>query len=678
MTHPSVGSAGAIVTKRFALTVASGAAHVDLLHAIEALIRSRETEFQWTTSVDANTRPYAVFALLLLALAIPASISAWRAWTTRSPVDRGALVESLIVAAIVVIWLQIDADPPAHPDSAIDVALARDCIASGGSSCLGHTASAIGLLQGQGFTYALAVWLLLGFSMRELCFVAACIHGATIGFLHHATARRFGAVAWVMSAVAAGLSVRMTSYPIIWNPTWFVLPLTIAFLCTLAIARGSGIWSAFVGGVAFAIGSESHLLFGPFVAVAAVIALLTAPRPVVAATVLLGSFVLTEMVISPQSSTINAVILHGWIGSHPVPAALVALLFAGSVPVQAWLRRAMRDRSAIRESTAVLVWLVTGAVVIGSILPWAVSRPPQVRYYGLAFPAVVYAGGWLLDAAMLHTRSTRVRAVAIGVFAVVFSSRMLSADFARAQWFMDDGSGVATAAGLVDSSALDLLLNVRAMPSGSLEQVAAAFGGTPKPPAFPPRIVRVARPRPDVEPPEGWTRIHLRRGDVLTSEIDAWTHPEEAEVCPDPPAAEPCVTLTRDDFSQVARSGGGFLHRVFGLRIARTATRIGEWTQRGTHFLLWKIPLDAPGHDDRREIVFHDTDEQVTAVDGTAWTASSDDEVVVERPPNGSAASITVRTQTSGQFEAGVPPMPLELRPEETVVLPTRRPQPQP
>jgi hypothetical protein len=677
LTHPSLASAQAIVTKRFALTIANGEPHVDLLRAIESLIHAREAEFVWSTSAGANGRPSAVFALLLLALAIPSSISAWRAWTTKAPLARAALLESLIVAAIVVIWLQIDADPPAHPDSAIDVALARDCIASSGASCLGHTASAIGLLQGQGFTYALAAWLFLGFSMRELCFVAACVHGATIGLLHHAMARRFGGVAWVLSAIAAGLSVHMTSYPIIWNPTWFVLPLTIAFLCTLAIARGSGVWSAFAGGLAFAIGSESHLLFGPFVAVAAVIALVTAPRPVVAAAVLLVSFVLTEMLISPQSSTVNALILRGWLGAHPVSAALVALLFVASLPAQRWLRRAIRDRPARRESVAVVVWLVTGAVVIGLVLPWAVSRPPQVRYYGLAFPAVAYAGGWLLDAATLGTRPSRVRAVAIGVFAAVFLNRMLGAHFASAQWSMDDGKAVAASAGLVNASALDIQLIVRAMPAGALDQVVAAFGGTADPPSFPPRIVRVARPRPDVELPEGWTRIPRARGDILTSEIDAWTRPVEAEICPDPPTAEPCIALTRDDFSLVATSGGAFLHRVFGLRIARSATRIDEWSRRGAQFLLWKIPLGAVGHDDRREIVFYDAGEQIAAIDGTGWTARSDNRALVHRPPQDSTASITVRTPIAGKFEAGVPPMPLELRPGETGLFP-ELPQPQP
>jgi hypothetical protein len=669
LSHPSVASARSIVTRRFALTVTNGDPHADLLRAIETLIRSREAEFQWSTTADGNTRPSAAFALLLLALA--SSISAWRAWTTTPPLARAALLESLIVAAIVVIWLQLDADPPAHPDSAIDVALARDCIASGGSSCLGHTASAIGLLQGQGFTYALAAWLALGFSMRELCFVAACTHGATIGLLHHAIARRFGGVAWVVSAIAAGLSVQMTSYPIIWNPTWFVLPLTIAVLCTLAIAAGSGMWSVFLAGVAFAIGSESHLLFGPFIAVAAGIALLTARRPVVPATVLLGSFVLAEMVISPQTSTINASILRAWIGAHPVPAAMAALLVAASVPVQAWLRRAMSDRPDMRESAAVLVWLVSGGVVIGLILPWAVSRPPQIRYFGLAFPAVAYAGGWLLDAATLRTRSAPVRAVAIGVFAAIFSNRMLSANFASAAWFMDDGKGVATATGLVDASALDVLLDVRAMPAASLEQVTAAFGGTAVPPSFPGRIVRVMRPRPDVGPPEGWTRIPLARGDAFTSAIDAWTRPEEAEVCPEPAAAGPCITLTRDDFRQFARSGGTFLHRMFGVRIARIATRIAEWMQRGAQSVSWKIPLRAAGSDVRREIVFYNTGEQIAAIDGTAWTARSDNVAMVERPPQDATASITVRAPIAGKSEAGLPPMPIELRDGETAVLPS-------
>jgi hypothetical protein len=671
LSHPSARSAQAIVTKRFALSVANGSAPAHLLRAIEALIRSREAEFQWSTlSVGRDSRPSALFALLLLGLAIPSSISAWRVWAKKPPMARGPVLEALIVAAIVVIWLQIDAEPPAHPDTAIDVALARDCIASHGTSCLGHAASAIGLLQGQAFTYALAVWLSLGFSMRELCFVAACILAGTTGVLHHATARRFGGVAWVVSAVASALSVYMTSYPIIWNPTWFVLPLTIAFLATLAIAGGSGMWSAFVAGVAFALSSESHLLFGPFVAVAAVIALMTTPRPVVAATVLLGSFVFAEMAISPQSSTINALILRGWIGAHLVPAALAALVFVASLPIQRWVRRAIRGRPTMRESVAVLVWLLTGAVGIGMVLPWAVSRPPQVRYYGVAFPAIAYAGAWLLDAATLHSRSSRVRALAIVIFAALFLQRMVTADFASPGWFMDDGREVATVAGLANTSALDIQLIVRAMPAGALREVAAAFVGTPDVPVFPPRIVRAVRLRPDVELPDGWSRIRLARGDIATGEIDAWTHPEEAEVCPDPPIGEPCVTLTRDDFRDVARDSGAMLHRVFGLRIARGATRIGQWTRRGTRSLLWKLPLGAAGADDTHEIVFSDEpDEQIVAIDGTRWTARSDNHAVVERPAPRSAASVTVRTPIAGKFEAGVPPMPVELREEEAGVL---------
>jgi hypothetical protein len=304
------------------------------------------------------------------------------------------------------------------------------------------------------------------------------------------------------------------------------------------------------------------------------------------------------------------------------------------------------------------------------VLPWAVSRPPQVRYYGAAFPAIAYAGGWLLDAATLRARSSRVRALAIVTFAAIFLKRMMSADFASAEWFMDDGREVATVAGLVNASALDVQLIVRAMPAGALGDVAAAFVGTPDVPVFPPRIVRAVRPRPDVELPDGWSRIRLARGDIFTSTIDAWTHPEEAEICPDPPTGEPCIALTRDDFSDVARSAGAFLHRVFGLRLARIASRIGEWTQRGTRSLLWKIPLGTSGPDDTHEIVFPDAGgEQIVTIDGTRWTARSDNHAVVERPALGSAASVTVRTPIAGKFEVGIPPMPVELREGEAGVL---------
>ncbi len=674
LSHRDAGSSQAIRTTRFAVTVVEGSPHDDLLAAIAALIRSQESEFEWSMlSVGKSRRGFSfaralrsvLLVLLLLALATAAAIAAARAWTARRGPRREA-VESLIVAAIVVTWLQVDAAPPAHPDTAVDVALARDCIASNATYCLGHASSALGLVQGQAFTYALAGWLSLGLSMRALCFLAACVHGGTIGLLHHAIARRFGGVAWLASAFASALSVHLTSYPTIHNPSWLVLPLTIAFLATLAITNDRSPWSPFLAGVAFAFGSESHVLLGPFVAAAALIVLITARRPVVAPLVLLGTFVLTEIAISPASSATNVAIVHGWLGAHLAGAALVALALAASVPIQLRLRHATRDDPALRESVAVLLWLLIGAVGLGVLLPWAVSRPPQARYYGAAFPAIVFAAGWLLDALTLRARSARVRALAIVIFIGIFSKRLASADFASAPWFMDDGMALATAAGLVDTSALDIQFIVRPMWGGPVGQVAAAFAGTAAAPVLPPRILRVVPARPEVEPPEGWRRLRLGGRDVLTSAIGAWTHPEEAELCPDPATGEACVRLTRDDLGDVARDAGGALHRCLGLRIARSATRIGEWSRRGTRSLLWRIPLRPTASDATREIAFYDAGgEQIVAIDGTRWTARSDTHAVVERPAPGAAASMTVRTPIADKFEAGVPPLPIELRADE-------------
>jgi hypothetical protein len=674
LSHSSTRTPQSMVTKQFALTVLSGSPRHDLLAAIEALIRARESEFEWSMlSVGRHSRgffgiPASVFALLLLGLALASALGAWRA--RAGPPSVARVLEALIVAAVVVIWLQIRAGPPAHADTGVDVALARDCIASGGASCLGHAASAIGLVQGQAFTYALAIWLYLGLSMQALCFVAACVLGAATGLLHHGIGRRFGAAGWIASALAASLGVYMTGYPTLWNPSWFVLPLTIAFFATLATADDGGTSSAFVAGTAFALTAESHLLFGTFVAVAVVIVLITAERAAAAVAVLVASFVLTEVVVSPISATMNSLVLRQWVGAHRLPVALVALLFAASVPIQLRLRQVIRRRPDLRESVAVALWLSAGAVGIGLVLPWAVSRPAQVRYYGAAFPAIPYAVGWLLDRATLRTRSWAVRALAIAIFVALFVQRITTANFAGSAWFMDDGRKLAVSAGLVDASALDIQLLVRPVPSGALNQVAAAFVGTADVPAFPSRIVRAVRAQEGTDPPAGWARVALARGEMFTSEIAAWTHPEEAEICPDPPVGEPCMTLTRDDFAAVARSAGGAVHRVFGLRIARSATRIREWAGHGARSLLWKIPLHAVDHDTTREIVFSDAaDERIVAVDGTRWTPRGDDRAAVERPAPAATASITVRTTLADKFEAGLPPMPLELRETEVGVL---------
>ncbi len=678
LSAPGAGGAPALATERFTLTVVSGSPPDELLAALAARIRSMESAFEWSGWIAGKTARSVspargvpgLAALMLSALAGAAAISARRAWATRAPVRRHAALAALLVAAIVVAWLQIAAAPPAHKDTAVDVALARDCIASAGASCLGHTASAIGLVQGQGFTYALAVWLHLGGSMRALGFVTACILGAATGLLHYALAPRFGEVAWVASAVAAALAVAMTGYPTIWNPSWFVLPLTIAFVAMLALAAGSGIWSGVVAGVAFALTAESHLLFGTFVAVAVAIVALTARRARAAA-VLLAAFLLTELAISPVSSAQNAHILRGWVNAHLVPATVLALLFCASLPIQRRVRRALRDEPEARESATVLVWMCAGAAGLGLLLPWAVSRPPQIRYYGAAFPAIAYAIAWLLNAAPLRARASWPRVVAALTLAAMTWQRATNADFARAGWSMDDGMEVAASTGLANTSALDIQLVVRSIPNGALSPVAAAFVGTAEAPAFPTRIVRAVLPPHAVDPPEGWSRIQRAHGEILTSAIDAWTHPEEAELCPDPPNGDPCVTLTREDFRDVARSAGGLLHRVLGLRIARGATRIGEWTTRGTRSLLWKMPLRPAGPDAGRELVFDPAiGEQVVTVDGTHWTTRAGHHAAVERPGPAAAATITVRTPIADKFEAGVPPMPFELREQELDVLP--------
>ena len=676
LSHPSEHAPQATVTKQFALSVVSGSPRHDLLAAIEALIRAKEPAFEWSMlSVGAHSRgffgvPESVFALLLLGLAAASSVSAWRTRAERAPVARFPAVEAAVVAAIVVIWLQIRANPPAHPDTAVDVALARDCIASGGSSCLGHAASAIGLVQGQAFTYALAAWLALGWSMRALCSVAACVHGAATGLLQHGIGRRFGGVAWVASAVAAGLGVYMTGYPILFNPTWFILPLTIAFFATLAIADDHGTSRAFLAGVAFAVTAESHVLFGTFIAVAAVIVLVTARRAAAAVAVLVASFVLTELVISPVSSTMNALVLRAWAGAHPLSVVLGVLLLVASVPIQLWLRRVMGRSPALREPVAVALWLSTSAIGIGLVLPWAVSRPVQARYYGAAFPAIAYAVGWVLDGVTLRARSSLIRALAVAIFAALFVQRIATANFASSAWFMDDGRWAAIDTGLVGTSALDIQLRVRSVPTGALNQVAAAFAGTADLPAFPHRIVRVARPQAGIDLPEGWARVAVGPGDVFTSEIAAWTHPEEAAICPEPPMGDPCMTLTRDDFANVARNAGGAVHRVFGLRIPRSAARIRDWAAHGARSLLWTIPLHAVEPDEMHEIVFSDaTDEEIVAVDGTRWTRRGENRAAVERPAPEAAASITVRTTLGDKFEAGLPPMPLELREAEVGVI---------
>src|SRR5205814_3797731 len=127
------------------------------------------------------------------------------------------------------------------------------------------------------------------------------------------------------------------------------------------------------------------------------------------------------------------------------------------------------------------------------ILPWAVSRPVQIRYAGMAWPAIAYLAGWVIDLGTLRARSLFLSAAAIGIFIWAFFQRVNPPSSSVITWSMDDGMTVARAAGLHDLSALDIQLLVRPFPQGAVPDVAAAFVGTSGASGFPPLLVRAVR-----------------------------------------------------------------------------------------------------------------------------------------------------------------------------------------
>lgn len=655
----------------FVVAVVGGTAPAGFVAALEASVRARESGFHWTAS-GVNGSRRGVFALLFFGLAAVACISGWRARATRIPTSPRLLLECAIVAMFVALSLQVDADPPAHVDTSGDVALARDCIASGGAVCAGHAASALGLFQGQSFTYAMAAWQSRGWSMRSLSVLAACMHGAAAGVLHYANSRRFGRAAWIVSGFIGGLGARMAGHPIMWNPTWFPLPAGVAFVCVLGVVGGGGLWSAFGAGVALALTAEAHVLFVVLAVVVAGLVFVTAERGATAAAMLLAAFVLVELVVSPESSTTNAVVLRAWLDAHRGPATTAGVAMLAAVPVLLWLRpRLVRRDRATREAVVAIVWLLAGLVAIGLVLPWAASRPLQIRYVGAALPAIAWTAAWLCNAMTRRAPSTVIWVATLAAFAVSIGPRVSNQHARPVWWFMDDAKGVANVAGLVDASALDLQMMVRTLPQSALPEAIAAFVGTPGLPAFPPRIVRAMLVPSETTSPAGWRQVSRSNGGVLVSTTAPWTHPEESEMCPEPLGDDTCIRLGRADFEDIARGADGVLYHVFGLRVERSELAIRRWVQRGARSLLWRIPLrPASDADDdvRREIVLRGFPaETVAGVDGTVWTSHGASRALVERPT--AAASITVRTFIEERFEVGLPPLPMELTPTEAEVL---------
>ncbi len=380
LIHPRSSTDGAIRTKRFAISVFGGTPRPALLDAVESLVRDHESAFQWGIVIDdSRTTRRVLFSVLLALLALLSVFDAMR----MPGANRSALrnwIGPLVIAAAVFLSFQGRADPPAHGDTAVDLALGRDCVLSGGASCVGHAASALGLLQGQGFTYALALWLFADLPIAGLGLLAAAVHGVAAGLLHHTIALRFGSSAWLVSSFAPALAIYLTGFPIIWNPSWFTLPIAVAFLSTLAIARGSNLMGPFCAGAALALTAESHLLFGTFVVAVCMIALVIAKRPLWAAAILAYTFYLAMMVISPLSFPFDLAILRAWLAAHQMIAFVGIAMFAASVPAMiATRRRLLVYDGETRELAAAVLWLAAG-LGIGFALPLVVSRPLEIRY----------------------------------------------------------------------------------------------------------------------------------------------------------------------------------------------------------------------------------------------------------------------------------------------------------
>ena len=81
LRHPSTAPVGATYTAKFAIMLQSGSPPAGLVDALVALIRSRETAFEWkwTATASAKRSSSRVLFILLTTAGLLASVGIWRA-----------------------------------------------------------------------------------------------------------------------------------------------------------------------------------------------------------------------------------------------------------------------------------------------------------------------------------------------------------------------------------------------------------------------------------------------------------------------------------------------------------------------------------------------------------------------------------------------------------------------
>ncbi len=191
------------------------------------------------------------------------------------PQSTKAILRSAIVAGLCAAYLiAMGAEPTSHADTARDILLARDGLATG---VYQGCASSFGTFrQGALWVRAIAASLVMGLGPVGQHFAIALWLIAGVTAFDHMVRKHFGsAIDWRSTAIFFALTILAVGYPNLWNPTIASFAVVLLTWALLEVAtRGSHV-SAVAAGAALALCAEaswSAFMMAPVVGLAVVVA----------------------------------------------------------------------------------------------------------------------------------------------------------------------------------------------------------------------------------------------------------------------------------------------------------------------------------------------------------------------------------------------------------------------
>lgn len=429
------------------------------------------------------------------------------------------VIGGLVAFVSLIFLVENRLESPVNPDTARDLLQAVACVNGNAELCLrGPHTSMYGLYQGSLWVRFLAMMHVWQIPPSQANFIVLGLISLGAGVTAISALRCAGRIAAILAGVVfVALALPVIEYPLFWNPSLLPLPLAVFVWALLEHLRIGQTRTVIIAAFSLALCADLHVVCVAFLPLLAVVTVLNARRPAVAAVLVFVSFGLPLFLLSPLTWTINLVVFErsavSWVAAFASPL----ICTAGILLRPRWLGLS----SGIRMIVVLLCMLswVAAPVIVGR---------SDMRYLAPVLPAIAIGPAWLLAAGasrlMLVLRSslsapTLVRGRLFG-FAVLalLASRV---DYERpmdggahGEWIHSDVERTVEMLGKNGYGGLSSFIQVQGLAYNALASAAALGHQAESQPHEDVLIVRASAEEIPEDVPDEWKIVELQRQQV--------------------------------------------------------------------------------------------------------------------------------------------------------------------